>query len=48
MVFGNQRKKLIYGRSDEKDIVVRYYKDKINDLKSNNTDEADIIDEWFK
>ena len=29
------------------DIIVRYYEEKINDLKKQNTDEDMIIDEWY-
>ena len=39
--------KIIFGRSDEKDIIVRYFEDKINDLKENNSSNDKIIEEWF-
>ena len=42
------KRKIIYGRSDEKDIIVRYYEDVINDLKTNNANDDEIVNQWFK
>ena len=42
-IWSSKKKKL----SDEKDIIVRYYEEKINDLKKQNTDEDMIIEEWY-
>ena len=36
-------KKKIGWRNDEKDIIVRYYEDKINELKNQNSDDDIII-----
>ena len=44
----NTKRKIIYGRSDEKDIIVRYYEDVINDLKTNNANDDEIVNQWFK
>ena len=41
------KRKIIFGRSDEKDLIVRYFEDKINDLKENNSSDDTIIEEWF-
>ena len=42
------KRKIYYGRIDEKDIIERYYKDKITEMKENHKSENDIIREWFK
>ena len=44
----NTKRKLIYGRSDEKDIIVRYYEELVNELKNNNANDDEIVNEWFK
>ena len=44
----NTKRKIIYGRSDEKDIIVRYYEDVINDLKTNNANDDERVNQWFK
>ena len=42
------KRKICYGRTDEKDIIVRYYGEKIKEMKENHKSEKDIIGEWFK
>ena len=44
----NTKRKIIYGRSDEKDIIVRYYEDVVNELKSNNANDEEIVNQWYK
>ena len=36
------------GRTDEIDIYVSYYKDKINEMKLQNATKNDIFQEWYK
>ena len=45
----NSKRRKLGGRSDEKDIYVRFYEDKIKDLKNGNpnVNEEAIIKEWF-
>ena len=47
-ICSSKRRKL-GGRTDEKDIYVRFYEDKIKELKKNNLNvsEETIIKEWF-
>ena len=40
--------KKLGGRTDEIDIYVSYYKDKINEMKLQNDTKNDIIQEWYK
>lgn len=44
----NSKRKIVYGRTDEKDILVRFYEDKINEMKEYHMNEDEIIGEWFK
>ena len=44
----NSKKKIVFGRADEKDIIVRFYEDNINELKQNNAEEGTIVGEWYK
>lgn len=44
----NTKRKIIYGRSDEKDIIVRYNEEFVNELKTNNTNDDEIVNQWFK
>ena len=39
----NIKRRIIYGRSDEKDIIVRYYEDIVNELKTNNANDDEIV-----
>ena len=44
----NTKRKIIYGPSEEKDIIVRYYEDVVNELKSNNANDDEIVNQWYK
>ena len=36
------------GRTDEIDIYINYYKEKIAEMKANNSTKNEVILEWFK
>ena len=42
------KRKIVYRHRGEKNILVRFYEDKIKELKENHLSEEDIIGEWFK
>ena len=37
-----------FGHTDEKDIIVNFYKEQIDEMKKNNASEIEIINEWYK
>lgn len=37
-----------FGRAVEKDIIVNFYKEQIDEMKKNSASEFEIINEWYK
>lgn len=44
----NSKRNKVYGLTDKKDILIRYYEDKIEETEEKHKSEDDIIGEWFK
>ena len=43
-----KKRKSIYGRTDEIDILINYYKDLEKELNENDTDRNELIELWYK